>query len=288
MFSQSFLLFIFSHCFSDFVSRFLRSMGIHFQREFPPPNILPLHMRNTSDAVWRTVAALAFARPRNDRVCSDCTAIFGLLWRKNGITFVTTQKVRMIFQHVDHPVCMRYEFRYPFVLTRLFIVYVRPLLEYASQVWSPSDPYFDKRYVNLIENVQRRFTKRVFRRCISTEARTYTERLKTLSLQTLEFRRFFFDLVMVCCIVQNEIHLSFDEFFKISPNIGRARFSNRYKLFVKRYRSNAFIYFFSNRVVHAWNSLPQPIVNASSIKSFKNLLLKVIPVSLGFRSLIDP
>ena len=40
---------------------------------------------------------------------------------------------------------------------RAFVVYVRPLLEYNSSVWSPSL----KRDVTLIEQVQTRFTKRL-------------------------------------------------------------------------------------------------------------------------------
>ena len=41
-------------------------------------------------------------------------------------------------------------------LLRAFIVYVRPLLEYASPVWNPHHKYA----VAKIESVQRRFTKR--------------------------------------------------------------------------------------------------------------------------------
>ena len=42
-------------------------------------------------------------------------------------------------------------------LLRSFTTYVRPLLEYASPVWSPST----KGAISKIESVQRRFTKRM-------------------------------------------------------------------------------------------------------------------------------
>ena len=42
-------------------------------------------------------------------------------------------------------------------LKRAFITYVRPLLEYASPVWSPSHIYL----INEIESVQRSFTERL-------------------------------------------------------------------------------------------------------------------------------
>ena len=43
------------------------------------------------------------------------------------------------------------------LLTRAFLVYVRPLVEYNSVVWSPHL----KQDINLIESVQRRFTRRL-------------------------------------------------------------------------------------------------------------------------------
>jgi len=69
-----------------------------------------------------------------------------------------------------------------------FDTYVRPLLEYNSVVWSPSL----KRDVILIEQVQRRFTKRL---CGYWDL-PYVERLKRLNLETLETRRIKSDLVM--------------------------------------------------------------------------------------------
>jgi len=45
-----------------------------------------------------------------------------------------------------------------FVLIRAFIMYVRPILEYNSVVWSPSL----KKDIDLIEKVQSQFTKRLF------------------------------------------------------------------------------------------------------------------------------
>ena len=44
-----------------------------------------------------------------------------------------------------------------FYETRAFLTYVRPLVEYNSVVWSP----YRKGDILAIENVQRRFTKRI-------------------------------------------------------------------------------------------------------------------------------
>ena len=44
-------------------------------------------------------------------------------------------------------------------LVRAFVVYVRPMVEYNSVIWSPSTVHV--RHIELIERVQRRFTKRL-------------------------------------------------------------------------------------------------------------------------------
>ena len=66
-------------------------------------------------------------------------------------------------------------------LTRAFIVYVRPLLEYASVVWSP---YLVKD-IKRVESVQRRFTKRLS----GMSNLTYSEWLASLGLESVELRR---------------------------------------------------------------------------------------------------
>ena len=47
--------------------------------------------------------------------------------------------------------------RDPELLIRAFIVFVRPMLEYASSVWSP----YKVSFIDKVESVQRRFTKRL-------------------------------------------------------------------------------------------------------------------------------
>ena len=65
-------------------------------------------------------------------------------------------------------------------MVKVLIAYVRPILEYASQVWSPS-------IVNLIykvERVQNLFTKRI----LSVANLPYNECLNKLGLHRLESR----------------------------------------------------------------------------------------------------
>ena len=103
------------------------------------------------------------------------------------------------------------------LLVRVFVVYVRPLLEYNSSLWSPSL----KRDVTLIEQVQRRFTKRLR----GYRDLPYHERLNKLNSKTLDLRRVKSDLVLCYKIVFDIVH------------------------------------FFCERVVNIWNRLPVDTTN---------------------------
>jgi len=85
--------------------------------------------------------------------------------------------------------------------------YVRPLLEYNCVVWSPGLV----RDVTLIEQVQRRFTKRLR----GLRNISYAERLKLLNLDTLESRRLKFDLIYCYKIIFGLLRVNRDEFLKI-------------------------------------------------------------------------
>src|SRR5664279_1748382 len=82
-------------------------------------------------------------------------------------------------------------------LIKAFKVYVRPILEYNSPAWSPSL----KKYINLIEDVQRRFTKRI----PDLFNFTYHQRLTSLNLESLEMRRLRADLTLVYRILFGSI-----------------------------------------------------------------------------------
>jgi len=67
------------------------------------------------------------------------------------------------------------------VCSQAYITYIRPLLEYVSNVWSSHLLM----HINSMERVQHHFTKRI------TELRdfSYRERLSFLNLDTFEYRR---------------------------------------------------------------------------------------------------
>ena len=108
-------------------------------------------------------------------------------------------------------------------LSKAFVTYVRPLLEYASPVWSPSYLYL----INHIESVQKSFTKRLSFR----ESLSYAERLSNLRLQSLEHRRMIFDLILVFKIIHGFSCLNFDDFFSFANN-NRSSRGHPFRLYI--------------------------------------------------------
>ena len=69
--------------------------------------------------------------------------------------------------------------RRPKTMAAAFTIYVRPILESFSQVWSP----IKRQDVSLLERVQRRFTRFLYFKCGLPENTPYEERLNFLGLQ---------------------------------------------------------------------------------------------------------
>ena len=152
-----------------------------------------------------------------------------------------------------------------------FKVYVRPILEYCSSVWSP---YLIKD-IQSIENIQRFFTRKVLYK-FDLE---YKQRLSVLNLESLEYRRLKTDLVMYYKIIHNLIDLNCEDFFKFS----RHSLTRSHNLTLTKpiCKTNLYLNSFSNRLINVWNKLPIDVVNAPSLPSFVNSIKKLIsPLSL--------
>ena len=154
------------------------------------------------------------------------------------------------------------------ILTRAFITYVRPLVEYCSFIWSPHQiSYIDK-----IERIQRYFTRRVLNRTgLFFKRLLYTKRVLLLNLESLEIRRIKSDLKMCYKILNGLCDLDVTKFFLFAPISSVTRGHNK-KLIKPICHSNWQLNFFSSRVVNYWNSLPPEFVNAKSIGSYSNKL----------------
>ena len=90
-------------------------------------------------------------------------------------------------------------------MTRAFVTYVRPLLEYASCVWSP----YLLKHIRRVESVQKRFTKRLF----SISHLGYIDRLNAIGLESLELRRLHHDLLCTYKVLFGKLEMDHDDMF---------------------------------------------------------------------------
>jgi len=145
------------------------------------------------------------------------------------------------------------------LVATLFKVMIRPRLEYAVQVWSPCL----KGCIDELEKVQRRVTKLPR----NLKDLDYEERLKRLKLQNLQARRIRGDMIYNYKILRGDVIMENRKLLELDLST-RTR-GNSCKLRVQPSNLNVRHGFYSVRVVKNWNSLPDYVVKAPSVGSFK-------------------
>ena len=150
-------------------------------------------------------------------------------------------------------------------LVKAYTVYVRPLLEYNCAIWSP---YF-KKDINLIESVQRYFTRCMYRR-LNLPIVAYDERLNVLGLLRLEARRIICDLVETFKLCKGYSCLDKSKYISITNN--HSLRGHAYKLYKNRINTRVHRHFLFNRVINIWNVLPSNFFNTNVVASFKRKL----------------
>ncbi|KAI8493802.1 hypothetical protein Bbelb_281490 [Branchiostoma belcheri] len=189
------------------------------------------------------------------KITAKANQLTGLLWRT--------------FEYIDTEV---------FLL--LYKSLIRPHLEYGAPVWSPHQ----WKQADQIENVQRRASKRV----PGLNNLPYEERLKVLRLPTLVYRRIRGDMIMTYKYIHGK--LDTEGCLPKMQEKTRTR-GNSLRLSKRSVNNNKRLFFYSNRVVTWWNSLPEEVVSAPSVNSFKNRLDKHMrshPVVYNPRALDNP
>ena len=145
----------------------------------------------------------------------------------------------------------------------LYKALVRPHLEYAASVWNP----YKKKDIDSIENVQRRATKLM----PILANLSYEERLEKLKLPTLKFRRLRGDMIEVFKILSG----IYDKEVTVGlfvPSTNTNTRGNSKKLQKSRNRLDIRKNYFTNRVIDVWNSLPEAVISAKTVKSFETRL----------------
>ena len=154
-----------------------------------------------------------------------------------------------------------FEYKSKDMMLQLYKTLVRPHLDYAAPAWSPHL----KKDILLIEKVQRRFTRMI----PGLRDLCYEARLKKLRLTTLETRRNRADVLEVFKMAKGLTNVDINSLFVLNNSDTRG---HRYKLFKQYSRLDVRKFFFTQRVVDIWNSLPAAALDSKSINTFKGFL----------------
>ena len=157
----------------------------------------------------------------------------------------------------------------------LYPVLVRPLLEYCVQVWSP----YKRKYIKLIERVQRRATKLV----PALKDLPYEERLTRLKLTTLEDRRIRGDMILTYKLIEGKEGIKYNKFFKMANVRGDPEIARGKKIYRERSNLDKRKYCFSQRAPIKWNNLSKREVDATSTSVFKKEFDLAEPARVGTR-----
>jgi hypothetical protein len=152
------------------------------------------------------------------------------------------------------------------IVRKTFITYIRPILEYNSNVWNPPQKYL----IDQLENVQRRFTKRV----PSLKNFSYPERLGILGLEPLELRRLRCDLIQYFKIFNNLTSLNPADYFTVHQPSLSSRASS--SILIKPFKQpNYVLSSFFYRAIDCWNSLPVILKQSKTLNVFRHNLKSV-------------
>ena len=156
------------------------------------------------------------------------------------------------------------------ILVNLYKTYVRPKMEFNTNVWSP----YLLKDINRIESIQRKFTKSAFIRC-NVPFESYQDRLSKINLKTLEERRLVFDMITTYKIVHRLSDLNFEQYFTFVNQTYQLRRHTLQIKCIKDNNSKFWVNSFFHRVVNVWNWLPNQVVTAKNIATFRNMINEV-------------
>ncbi|KAJ3655423.1 hypothetical protein Zmor_014555 [Zophobas morio] len=141
---------------------------------------------------------------------------------------------------------------------KIYKTYIRPILEFANNVWTP----VLERDKKLLESTQRRVTRMPY----GINRPQYLDRLATMNLTSLSIRRTRGDIITTFQALTTA-NSPIRHLFSLNPDT-RTR-GHIFKLQKENFKTRSRQHFLSNRVFDPWNSLPDYVVLSNSVLSFK-------------------
>ena len=118
--------------------------------------------------------------------------------------------------------------------------------------------------IKMLENVQRRWTKKVH----GLETKSYADRLKELGLFSVQGRLLRADLIMCWKIFHMKSNIKPSDLF-VMPSERTSNRGHNFKIPVTRSNHDVRSRFFTKRIVNQWNQLTSDTVNSSTLTQFK-------------------
>ena len=151
----------------------------------------------------------------------------------------------------------------PTIKSLAYLTYVRPILEYASTVWSP----YVRTDIARLEMVQRKAVRFVFNKFSAYSS--VTSMLSQLNWQSLEVRRTNAIITMFYKVINNLICIDFSQ--DLQPVLSSTRG------YLKRFislpaRVNSYYHSFLPHSIRIWNSLPTNLTNAPDFNTLCHAL----------------
>jgi ribonucleases P/MRP protein subunit RPP40 len=165
-------------------------------------------------------------------------------------------------QAVLSQISRAFHYRDRHIFVQLYKQYVRPHLEFSTQVWSP----WNEEDKACLEKIQQRAVKMVS----GLRAVTYVERLRELGLTTLEERRHQADMAMVHKILHGQGGLNPETWFERADNARNTRSAaDPFNIKKKNGRLEVRRNFFAIRVIEQWNAIPAEMKKLNSAAKFR-------------------
>ena len=158
------------------------------------------------------------------------------------------------------------------VLLLAYKTYIRPLLEYGTEIFNPSK----RRLICSLERVQNSFTRKVMTRSMGflyDRIPAAKERNLNLGLDSLALRRRKFDLLTFHKLVHGHYSLNGEVLVSLVPSVTRG---NRFKLRLSNFKTSCRAHFFINRVASDYTAMSKKHSIPIGVNSFKTLLKKYI------------
>ena len=146
-------------------------------------------------------------------------------------------------------------------LLKLYVAYVRPILEYVSYVWSPLHAV---KHIDMLERVQH-FALKI---SLKKWSGHYSEKLSIANLPTLAQRRTMAKLIILYKLVNNLIDFPSGYFSTCKPSYNLRNSHMKVRL-PHRARTDYMSYSFFPSTTQIWNTLPVSTLEADNINIFR-------------------